>query len=72
MSDRAQEIAEDLLGTCRDLREAIAPGEEEDLTLMSELDEYALRCSVCAWWDDPEHMDTTGDEPICEECCDGE
>lgn len=68
MTERAQEIAEDLLGTCRDLRDAIEPHEHEDLSLMSELDEYALRCETCSWWFGPEDMITTDGDCICNEC----
>lgn len=70
MTDRAQEIAEDLLGTCKDIYEAIEPHEDEDFTLMAELDEYALRCTKCSWWFEPEEMDTTDGDCICGECFD--
>lgn len=71
MSDRAQEVAEELIGTCKDLADVLGSHEFEDLELMSTLDEYAMCCATCGWWDAPEEMDTTGDEPECADCCGG-
>jgi hypothetical protein len=68
LSDRAQEVAEELIGTCKDLRDVVEPHEIYDFEFCASLDDYAMRCETCGWWDDPEDMDTTGDEPECEEC----
>lgn len=71
MSDRAQEIAEELIGTCKDLGDVAEDHELEDWAFLSSLDDYAIRCATCSWWDAPEDMDTTGDEPECQACCGG-
>jgi hypothetical protein len=70
MTDRAQEIANELLGTCTSIHDVIESHEHEDLTLMSELDEYALMCDTCGWWFSPEEIDTTDGDCTCGECFD--
>lgn len=71
MNDRAQEVAEALIGTCDDLFEHAEPHELEDFSFEERLRDYALRCGTCGWWDEPEEMDTTGREPECGDCCGG-
>ena len=70
MTDRAQEIAQDILCTDRDISEVMERHEEEDLALCSELSEYALRCTECGYWAVPEEMDTTYGDCLCGECLD--
>lgn len=69
MSDRAQEVADELIGTYQELHDVAESHELEDFEFCASLDEYAMCCATCGWWDSPEDMDTTGDEPECEECC---
>lgn len=71
MSERAEEIAEELIGTCKDLHDVVQDHEFENWELMAALDEYAMQCTTCGWWDATEDMDTTGDEPECSECSEG-
>lgn len=68
MTDRIQEIADELLGTNQDVSEVMDSYELDDLSLCSELDEYALQCTACRWWFVPEEMDTTEGDCICGEC----
>lgn len=64
---RAEELADDLRGTCRTLRDFL-PEEEESPELLEELDARVMECVECNWWDDTDDMDTTSGEPVCAEC----
>lgn len=68
MNNRAQEIADELLGTDQPLDDVAERHEFEDYTLLHEIGEYAQRCTVCCFWFDPEELDTTDGDCICEEC----
>lgn len=71
MSERAQEVAEELIGTKKDLADVLERHEFENMELMAELEQYALACAGCDIWAAPEDMDTTGEEPECADCCGG-
>lgn len=71
MTDRAQEVAEELIGTRQELIDVVERHELEDFSFEESLRDYALRCGTCKIWDTPECMDTTGEEPECEDCCGG-
>lgn len=71
MTERAEEIAQELLGTSQDVSDACDAYEYENLELMSEIDQFALRCTECSWWFEPEEMVTTDGDCICNECFEG-
>lgn len=71
MTERAQEVAEELIGTRQELADVVERHELEDLSFEESLRDYALKCGTCGLWDEPECMDTTGQEPECEDCCGG-
>ncbi len=50
MANRAREVSEDLIGTCRDLNDFATEQEINDPTFCAELDLLAFRCESCGWW----------------------
>ena len=70
MSDvlkRAQEVANDLIGTAGNLHDHATPDEINSLKFCCELDSLVFECSVCGWWCGSEEMESDG---ICQECFD--
>lgn len=49
---RAQEVADDLHGTCRDLSHFAHEAEMDDMDFCRELDSLIELCESCGWWDD--------------------
>jgi hypothetical protein len=68
MTNRAQELAEELVGTKSDLDDVAERHETDNWQLLSDLKDYALKCDTCGLWCDPEEMDTTDGDCTCEEC----
>jgi hypothetical protein len=66
---RAQEIAEELLGTCKDMADAAnEPGEMDDVALISDVEALVYQCDVCGWWVERDEVDEDG---ACTDCaCD--
>lgn len=61
----AQEIADQLLGSCYDLGEVITYAQSEDVALLAELDQLVMRCDTCGWWVETDEVD---DDSNCEDC----
>lgn len=59
--ERANQIAEALLGTCDDLPDEVA----EDVDLAQLLDGLIWRCETCDWWVE---VCETDDDGNCEDC----
>lgn len=59
MVKRAEEVAEDLQGTCKNLDDECTEGERNNDDFCACLDELVLECETCGWWCE------TGE--ICEE-----
>lgn len=65
---RAEEIAEELNGSCKDLGDVLEPGEIEDIALISLVEDAIYQCDVCGWWVERDTIDGDG---ACEDCaCD--
>lgn len=65
MRDRALKVAEDLLGTAKDLAEVATEEELDNTVFTSTLDEQAALCNSCGWWVEADEVDDNGN---CEEC----
>ena len=65
MANRAREVSEDLIGTCRDLEDFTTEQERNDPTFCAELDALCFCCENCGWWTAAE--DET-DPSVCDEC----
>lgn len=61
----ALRVAEDLIGTARNINEVTHAAERNDIDFCRELDEHAFVCEVCGWWCAAEEMRS---DMICEEC----
>jgi hypothetical protein len=75
VSTRAQEVADDLIGTCRSLHEFASQAEADDPNFMSELQLLAFECDCCGWWASTEELNhDEGQEfdEMCDECADAE
>lgn len=76
MRIRAQEIADDLIGTAKSLHDVLRDGEsEDDSALMEAAYELCFDCDCCGWWASTEELhNETGQEydEMCDECFEGE
>jgi hypothetical protein len=69
--DGMQRVAEDLMGTCKCLDEALiaefGDAAEEDVPIQMRelLDEVVRECATCGWWVEASEVDDGGD---CEDC----
>lgn len=66
--DRAREVAEDLVGTCRALYEFATQEEQDSPEFCEELDNYVLECQRCNWWWRIEDIADTDGDAVCTEC----
>lgn len=64
-----RDAAEELIGTCKELNDVVDdPALLDDLAFLNEVDQHALQCDVCGWWD--ETSEFCEDElQTCRECC---
>lgn len=77
MLARAQEIADELIGTAKSYTDALEEGEDEDDgALETAVRELTFECDQCGWWasveelhNDPESGQTC--DEMCEDCFDG-
>lgn len=61
---RAQEIADELIGSCRDLRVVLEPGEIDDMPLITMVEDHVYECEDCGWWTAAEEIQ----DGMCEDC----
>lgn len=65
MSTRAQEVADELIGSTRDLNSILTEDEQQDQDLLDDINELAVLCETCGWWVASEDVDEDGN---CDEC----
>lgn len=68
MRERAQQVAEELIGTCQSLSEVLeddfdALTDNKDFT--DELDQLVTLCEGCGWWAESDEFD---EGAMCAEC----
>ncbi len=63
VQQKAQELAERLLGTTDPLPDWVLETDDPDLCVL--LDEAVMLCETCGWWVETHEMD---DEQNCEQC----
>ncbi|RUQ67298.1 hypothetical protein ELZ19_06895 [Brucella abortus] len=71
IEQRAEELAQQLLGTCRTVSEIDETADDELMHregLAEALDERVLCCHTCGWWCESHEIDDDGN---CEDCQDG-
>lgn len=66
--DEAIAVAEELVGTAKDLQEVATPDQWASNDFCTELDQHVLCCTQCSWWHEPSEMVTINDQLICEDC----
>jgi hypothetical protein len=71
-TDRAHEVAMDLLGTCQSLDFYATQEEQADKEFCDALDAEVMECTLCGWWFETNEMITDGDEPKCKDCSETE
>lgn len=71
MKVTADQIADELRGTCKSLRESLEGNESEhlenDAKFCSQLDSLVFCCDRCGWWDEIAMMSESEDW-VCEDC----
>ncbi len=60
---KAQELADELLGTCEPLDDEVI----DDLDLCFALDEIVRQCETCSWWVRTHEVDDDGNCKQCQE-----
>ena len=65
----AEEVSEELLGTCTALTDVVQDGEENDPAFCKELDELIFCCDSCGWWSETGEQDDNGN---CESCAESQ
>lgn len=66
---RVTEVAEELVGSCRELSSVATEEEMNDGLFLRDLDARVMLCEGCGWWDEADLMDGAGN---CGECQEGE
>lgn len=69
--DRAQIIADELIGTCKSLHDVMSDAEQDNTALLEAVYELCFECDCCGWWADVEALNNyEGQEfdEICDEC----
>lgn len=66
MRARAQEVAEDLQGTAKNLEDVSTEEERNNSDFCETLDEIVLECDCCGWWCESAEMCTNN---FCGDCC---
>lgn len=61
----AEEIANELEGTCQSIGDVCEEGEDDDEALMREVDDLVFCCDACGWWFAAGDQDEQG---RCEHC----
>lgn len=76
MKTKIQEVADALLGTCKNADDVISEIYGAGTTLCDlsmgdceKLDAITMECSICGWWTEADDVD---DDQVCSECADGE
>lgn len=64
-SERIDEVAHELLGTCKSLESVITEEEFLNSKFLQALDEEVLECETCGWWCESGEMDEEGN---CNDC----
>ena len=61
---RAQEIADELLGSASSLNDVTTSDERDDIELLEVIDTMVMQCESCGWWF------PTDEAPagVCEDC----
>lgn len=73
LAARAQEVADQIIGTARMIDEVASQAEIDDPEFMSELQLLAFECDCCGWWHSTEELNNDeGQEydEMCDECTD--
>ncbi len=75
--ERADEIAYQLLGTCRSIEEFLEDGEDQyDKVLTDAIDSSMFCCDVCGWWCETCEANveesTRRNNDVCTDCCPGD
>lgn len=50
MRERIEEVCDQLVGTCLDIRAIITDEEFANEAFLLELDRKVFKCDVCGWW----------------------
>ena len=65
MEARAEEAANDLLGTCAPLKTYISEADRNNPKFMELVWEIVDECATCGWWHETMELNENGD---CEDC----
>jgi hypothetical protein len=65
---RAEEIAEQLIGTPQSLQSVATDEEVDNDGLMSELYTLAFECDRCGWWCSTDELNNETGEELCDDC----
>ncbi len=68
MTDRAQQIADELIGTAKSLHDVMTDAEYEEGKLLEVVYGYCFECDCCGWWASTEELNNEGSEELCDEC----
>lgn len=66
MVARAEEVAEDLQGTAKNLEDTATEAECNSSIFLARLDELVLVCETCDWWCEAGEICDNGK---CSDCC---
>jgi hypothetical protein len=66
ISERAAEVAEELINTCKSLCDVATEEEIDSKEFCRELDWLCFRCEVCDWWGRADEDQAYDD--VCNEC----
>lgn len=67
MHERAQQVAEALVGSCEDLENHATHDERMNKEFCESLDELTQQCQTCDWWVETDELDEEGNCTDCQE-----
>lgn len=68
---RAQQVADDLIGTARSQHDFLSQQEIDDPTLQSKLNDLCFECDCCGWWASTDELNNDEGQQygeMCDEC----
>jgi len=68
MVKRAREVADDLIGTARDISEFASTEEINNQKFCCELDAIIFSCELCGWWCSVDELQDESGNDHCNDC----
>lgn len=72
MTNRVEEVADELVGTCKSLHDVTTEEEQDDDKFCESLSDLVFCCEICSWWFLTEEMHNDDGVELCPDCNEAE